>query len=177
MCGLTQGRWINSSLIWVQFSFHCIFNTLKWIFTHHSAGVPCWESWKVEKAKFSYTIFRQSQVPWQRFSISMTLPRQTHSLTLCNFLSIVCLMWVVWAFLIHLKRLWCWEGLRAGEGDDRGWDGWMASPTPWTWIWVRSGRWWRTGRPGVLQFVGSQRVGHDWATELNWTEDDVIDPS
>ena len=68
-----------------------------------------------------------------------------------------------------LERLWCWEGLEAGgEEDDRGWDGWMASPTQWTWIWVNSGRWWRTGRPGVLQFIGSQRVGHDWATELNW---------
>ena len=68
-------------------------------------------------------------------------------------------------------RLWCWEGLGAGgEGDDRGWDGWMAWPTQWTWVWVNSGRWWWTGRPGVLWFMGSQRVGHDWATELNWTE-------
>ena len=68
----------------------------------------------------------------------------------------------------HLKRPWCWEGLKAGgEGDDRGWDGWVASPTPWTRIWVNSGSWWWTGRPGVLQFLGSQRVRHDWATELN----------
>ena len=54
--------------------------------------------------------------------------------------------------------------------DDRGWDGWMASPTRWIWVWVNSGSWWWTGRPGVLRFMGSQRVGHDWATELNWTE-------
>ena len=74
--------------------------------------------------------------------------------------------------LTHWKRLWCREGLGAGgEGDDRGWDGWMASPTRWTWAWVNSGRWWWTGRPGVLQFMGSQRVGHNWETELNWTED------
>ena len=73
--------------------------------------------------------------------------------------------------LTHLKRPWWWERLRAGEnGDDRGWDGWMASPTQWTWVWVNSGSWWWTGRPGVLRFMGSQRVGHDWATELNWTE-------
>ena len=73
--------------------------------------------------------------------------------------------------LTHWKSLWCWEGLGAGgEGDDRGWDGWMASPTQWTWVWVNSRSWWWTGRPGVLQFMGSQRVGHDWATELNWTE-------
>ena len=66
---------------------------------------------------------------------------------------------------------WCWEGLRAGgEGDDRGWDGWTASLTQWTWVWVNSGSWWWTGRPGVLWFMGSQRVGHDWATELNWTD-------
>ena len=70
--------------------------------------------------------------------------------------------------LTHLKRLWCWEGLGAGEGDDRGWDGWMASPTRWTWVWVDSGSWWWTGSPGVLRLMGSQRVGHDWATELNW---------
>ena len=56
------------------------------------------------------------------------------------------------------------------KGDDRGWDGWMASPTRWTWIWVNSGSWWWTGRPGVLQFMGSKRVGHDWVTELNWTD-------
>ena len=63
----------------------------------------------------------------------------------------------------------CWERLGAGgEGEDRGWDGWIASLTRWTWIWVNSGSWWWTGRPGVLQFMGSQRVRHDWATELNW---------
>ena len=57
-----------------------------------------------------------------------------------------------------------------GEGDDRGWDGWMASPTWYTWVWVNSRSWWWTGRPGMLWFMGSQRVGHDWANELNWTE-------
>ena len=73
--------------------------------------------------------------------------------------------------LTHLKRSWCWERLKAGgEGDDRGWDGWMASLIRWTWVWADSGSWWRTGRPGVLWFLGSQRVGHDWAIELNWTE-------
>ena len=71
--------------------------------------------------------------------------------------------------LTHLKRPWCWERLKAGgKGDDRGWDGWMASPTQWTQVWVNSGSWWWTRRPGVLQSMGSQRVGHDWATKLNW---------
>ena len=73
--------------------------------------------------------------------------------------------------LTHLRRPWSWERLRAGgEGDDRGWDGWMASPTQWTWVWVSSRSWWWTGRPGMLQSMGLQRVGHNWATELNWIE-------
>ena len=72
--------------------------------------------------------------------------------------------------LTHWKRPWCWERLKAGrEGDDRGWDGWMASPTPWTWVWGSSSSWWWTGKPGMLQSMGSQRVGQDWATELTET--------
>jgi len=64
--------------------------------------------------------------------------------------------------LTHWKRPWCWERLKAGgEGDDRGWDGCMASPTQRTWVWVSSGSWWWTGRPGVLRFMWLQRVGHD----------------
>ena len=89
-----------------------------------------------------------------------------------RYLGLACLMLypiISCEELTHWKRLWCWEGLGAGgEGDDRGWDGWMASQTRWTWVWVNSGSWWWTGRPGVLQFMGSQRVGHDWATELNY---------
>ena len=81
------------------------------------------------------------------------------------------------------KRPWCWERLktggegddRGGEGDDRGWDGWhhqrIASPTRWTWVWASSGSWWWTGKPGVLQSMGSQRIRHDWVTELNWTSE------
>ena len=57
---------------------------------------------------------------------------------------------------------------RRRKGGDRGWDGWMASLTRWTWVWVSSGSWWWTERPGVLQSMGSQRAGHDWATELNY---------
>ena len=70
--------------------------------------------------------------------------------------------------LTHLKRPWCRERLKAGgEGDDRGWDGWIASQTQWTWVWASSGSWWLTWRPGVLQSMGSQRVRHNWVT---WTE-------
>ena len=68
-----------------------------------------------------------------------------------------------------IVRPWCWDRLRAGgEGDNRGWDGWMVLSTQWIWVWVNSRSWWRKGRPGVLWFMGLQRVGHDWATELNW---------
>ena len=68
----------------------------------------------------------------------------------------------------HLQE-WIWRELwlgAGGEGDNRGWDGWMASPTRWTWVWVTSGSCWWTGRPGVLQFMGSQRVSHD----SDWTD-------
>ena len=72
--------------------------------------------------------------------------------------------------LTHSKRLWCWERLKedGGKGDDRGWGGWMASLTQWTWVWASSRRWWRrwwrTGKPGMLQYMGLQKVGHDWVT-------------
>ena len=72
--------------------------------------------------------------------------------------------------LTHFRRLCCWERLKAvGDGDDRGWDYWMASPTQSTWVWASSKSWWWTGKPGLLQSVmGWQRVRHNWATELNW---------
>ena len=68
--------------------------------------------------------------------------------------------------LTHWKRSWCWEKLKAGgEGRTEGWDGWMASPTQWTWVWVNSGSWWWTGRPGMLQSHGVAK-----SQTLNWTE-------
>ena len=84
----------------------------------------------------------------------------------CSLLS-----WDVnFSLLNFLYWPWFWERLRVGgEGGDRGWDDWIAaSPTQWTWVWVNSGSWWWTRRPGVLQSMGSQRVRHNWATELNW---------
>ena len=72
--------------------------------------------------------------------------------------------------LTHLKSPSCWERL-GGAGDERGWDGWMASPNQWTWVWVSSRSWWWTGKPGVLPTVHRvTKVRHDWATELKWTE-------
>ena len=75
--------------------------------------------------------------------------------------------------LTHWKRPWCWERLKTGgEGANKGWDGWMASPTLRTWVWASSGNWWWTGKSGVLKSLGSQRVRHNWVTELTdvpWT--------
>ena len=80
--------------------------------------------------------------------------------------------------LTHWKRPWCWERLKVGgEGDNRGWDGWLVPPIWWTWVWVSSGSWWWTGKPGVLQSMGSQRVGHNWVTELNWGCDKTVPQS
>ena len=78
----------------------------------------------------------------------------------------VCVEDIWFKELTHWKRPWCWEKLRTrGEGDDRGWDGWMASPTWWAWAWASSGSWWQTGKPGLLQSMGLKRVGHNLATE------------
>ena len=67
------------------------------------------------------------------------------------------------------KKLWCWARWKAEEGDNRGWDDWMASPTQWTWVWANSRNWWWIGKPDKLQSMESQRVGHNWGTELNQT--------
>jgi len=83
-------------------------------------------------------------------------------------------------YFVHLMRrtdsfekiLMLGKGEGRWEGDDRGWDGWMASLTQWTWVWVNSRSWWWTGRPGMLQSMGLQRVRHDWATEL--TDRDIF---
>ena len=76
------------------------------------------------------------------------------------------LMWRTDSF----KRPWCWKRLKAREGDKRGWDDWMAPPIRWKWVWASSGSRWWTGEP----VIGLQRVGHDWATELNWTNLSLI---
>ena len=77
--------------------------------------------------------------------------------------------------LTHLKRPWCWGRLKVGgEGDDKGWDSWKASPAWRTWVWVGSGSWWWTGKPDVMQSVASLRVGHDWVAEVNWYQMEMI---
>ena len=79
--------------------------------------------------------------------------------------------WATWCKeLTHLKRPWCWETSKAGEGDGKGWDGWMASPIQWTWLWVNSRSWWWIGKPGMLQSMGlqSQSQLNDWTTKKSW---------
>ena len=135
------------------------------------------ESWTIKKAEcwridaFELWCWRRVlRVPWtaRRSNQSILKEISVHWKDWCwSWNSNILATWC--KELIHLKRPWCWERLSAGgEGDDRGWDGWMASSTQWTWIWVISGSWWWTGRPGMLRFIGSQRVRHDWATELTW---------
>ena len=139
------------------------------------------ESWTVKKAKHQRidafelwcwrrflrvprTVGRSNQSILKEISPGISLEGMMLKLKLQYFGH---LMWRV----DSLEKSWCWEGLGAGgEGDDRGWDGWMASLTRWMWVWVNSRSCWWTGRPGMLQFMESQRVGHDWVTELNWTE-------
>ena len=139
------------------------------------------ESWTIKKAEHQRTDAfelwcwrRLLRVPWTaRRSNQSILKENVHWKDWCwswnsNPLATWCEELTPW------KRPWCWERLKVGgEGDNRGWDGCMASPTQWTWVWVNSRSWGWTGRPCVLQSMGSQRVGHNWATELtelNWRE-------
>ena len=137
------------------------------------------ESWTVKKAEhqridaFELWCWRRLlRVPWiARRSNQSTLKEISPEYSLEGLMLKLKLQYLATWYeeLTHFKRPWCWEWLKVGgEGDDRGWDGWMASPTQWIWVWVNSRSWWWTGRPGVLQSKGSQRVGQDWETELNW---------
>ena len=138
-----------------------------------------WESWTVKKAQcrridaFELWCWRRLlRVPWParrsnqsilKISPGISLEGLMLKLKLQYFLATSC------EELTHRKRPWYWEGLGAGgEGDDRGWGGWIASLTWWTWVWVNSGSWWWTGRPGVLRFMGSKES--DTPERLNWTE-------
>ena len=137
------------------------------------------ESWTIKKAEHRRTDAFELWC-WRKFlRVPWTARRSNQSILKKWVLNIHWKDWCwSWNFntlatwseeLTHWKRPWCWKILKAGrEGDDRGWYGWIASLTLWTWVWVNSGSLWWTGRPDVLQSMGSQRVGHDWATELKW---------
>ena len=144
------------------------------------------ESWTIRKAErqridaFELWCWRRLlRVPWTARRSNQSILKETSWGVLwkdwcwswnSNTLATLC------KELTHWKRPWCCEGFGAGgKGDARGWDGWMASLTWWTWVWVNSGSWWWTGRPGVLQFMVSQSRTRlsNW-TELNWTVTDYI---
>ena len=128
----------------------------------------CWriddfELWCWRKLlRVPWTTRRSNQSILKEVSPEYSLERLMLKLKL-NILATWCKQLTRW------KRPWCWERLKVGrEGDKREWNGWMASLTQWTWVWAIFESWRWTGKPGVLQSMGSQRVGHDWATELNW---------
>ena len=136
------------------------------------------ESWIIKKAErrridaFELWYWRRLlRVPWTARKSNQSIQRK----------SIRNIHWKDWGWswnsntlatwceeLTHWKRPWCWERLKVGEGDDRGWDDWMASLTQQTSVWASSGSWWWTGKPGMLQSMGLQRLRHEWVTELNW---------
>ena len=141
------------------------------------------ESWTIKKAEH-WRIDACELWCWRRLlkeslGLQGDQPSQSQRKSILNF------HWKDWCWrwnsntlatwceeLTHLKRPWCWDRLKVGgEGGDWGWDAWMASLTWWTWVWANSGRWWWTGKPGVLKSMGlqSRTPLSDW-TELNWTE-------
>ena len=127
-----------------------------------------WTRWISLQSKGLSRVFSNITVQKHQFSGAQFIVQLSHPY-MTTGKTIALTRWTLSRVLTYFKRPLCWERLKVGrEGDNREWDGWMASPTQWTWVWVNSGRWWWTGRPGVLQSTGSQRVRHDWETELKW---------
>ena len=131
------------------------------------------ESWTIKKNEhqgidaFELWCWRRLlRVPWRaRRSNQSTLKEISPEYSLEGLMCSP-ILWLPVLKSRLIRKDWCWERLKAGgEGDDRGRDGWMASSTQQTWVWASSRRWWTTGKPGVLQFMGSQRVGHNWGTK------------
>ena len=128
------------------------------------------ESWALKNWCFSTVVLEKTleRVPWTARRSNQSILKEInpeHSVEgLMLKMKLQYFGHLLWSTNSFEKR-WCWEWWKAGEGEDRGWDGWMASLTQWTWVWISSRRQWRTEKPGVLQSMGSQRVGHDWATE------------
>ena len=127
------------------------------------------ESWTIKKALVAFELRhwrRLLRVPWTaRRSSQSILKEISCEYSLEGLMLKLKLQYLAtwWEELTHWERRWCWERLKA-EGDNRGWDGWMESLTRWVWVWASGGSWWWTGRPGLLQSMGSQRVRHDLVT-------------
>ena len=136
-----------------------------------------YESWTIKKAEHQRTdafelwcLRRLLRIPWTARRSNQSILKEISPGCSLEGLMLKLKLQYFGEGLTHWKRPWCWERLRAGEGNDRGWDDWMASVTQWTCVWMDSGIWWWTGRPDVLGFMGLQRVGHDWVTQLSWTD-------
>ena len=161
-----------------------MFITCQWEEGHTVLRGPIW--WRFHTIVAVIWNMHLAQLSWQRRGIgkfwispSLTLPGRDTCPSAHNLLTRTSLQrdweiewrkWSIWRILqsLHWKRPWCWERLKAGEEvDDRGWDGWMASATWWTWVWASSRRWWWTGKPGMLQVHG---VTKSWTRVRDWTE-------
>ena len=140
------------------------------------------ENWTIRKAE-GQRIDAFELWCWRRLLRVLWTTRRSHQSLLKEISPEYSLEGLTWSWnsntfttwceeLTHWERPWCWERLRTGEGNSGGWDAWMVSPTQYTWVCASSRSWWLTGKPGVLQSMGSQRVGHNWVTKLNWTESD-----
>ena len=137
------------------------------------------ESWTIKKAEHGRTDAfklwcwrRLFRVPWTARRSNQSILKEINPEYSLEGLMLKLKLWyfghLMWR-VNSLERLWCRARLKAGgEGDNRGWDGWMASLTQWTWVWASPGNWWRTGKSDVLQSMGLQRVRHDWATEKQY---------
>ena len=184
--GFLRKRGILSSCIYEYF-YICMGIFLEWVATSFSRG-PSWlRDWTC-LLHWQANSLPLSPLGCPRYSILVTKSRITIRIIWSCAVSVLnihqkdwCWSWssntlaTWWEELTHCKRPWCWERLKAGEGDDRGWDGWMASPTRWTWVLARSGNCYWRGKPGTLESMGLERVGHDWVTELSdWLKLETI---
>ena len=143
------------------------------------------ESWTIRKAKrqridaFELWCWKRLlRVPWTEWRSNQSILKEISPG--CSLEGLMLKLKLQYFGPPDVESWLIWKDPDAGkdwaqeEKGTRGWDGWMASPTQWTRVWVDSGSWWRTGRPGVLRFMGSQRVGHNWATELNCSTEFVF---
>ena len=143
------------------------------MYGHESWTTKKVEIWRIDAFEL-WCWRRLLRVPWTaRRSNQSILKEISPEYSLEGLLLMLKLQYFVhlmWTTNSLEKTLMLGKTEAGGEGVNRGCNGWMASPTQWTWVWVNSGGWWWTGKPGVLQFMGSQRIGHNWVTELNWTK-------
>ena len=128
----------------------------------HALELWCWRRllrvpWTARRSNQSILKEISPGISWEGMMLKLKLQYFGHLMRRIDSLEKTLMLWGVGG-----RRRRGWQRMR-----------WLASPTRWTWVWVNSGSWWWTGRPGVLRFMGSQRVGHDWVTELNWIEVNV----